>query len=76
MVMSYFTRGSSVQIAWQRLSNVKLSAAKVNSFQCKSIATKRSILDIAHVPDPPLITILGKTTAILFNLISNYRRNY
>ena len=76
MVMSYFTRGSSVQIAWQRLSNVRLSAAKVNSFQCKSIATKRSILDIAHVPDPPLITILGKTTAILFNLISNYRRNY
>ena len=46
-------------------ANIELSATKVNSFQCKAIATKRSILDIARVPDPPLITIFGKVT---FNL--------
>ena len=35
------------------MSNIKLSATKVNSFHCKAIATKSSILDIAGVPDPP-----------------------
>ena len=38
---------------------------KVKNFHCKAIATKRSILDIASVLDPPLITIFGKVT---FNL--------
>ena len=42
-----------------------LSATKVNSFHCKAIVKKSSILDIAGVPDPPLITIFGKVT---FNL--------
>ena len=56
---------------------IKLSAAKVNGFQCKAIATESFTLDIAIVKDPPLITIFGKVTfnlthatAILFNLIA------
>ena len=65
-VKSYFTSGSSIQIARQRQSNIELSATKVNSCQCKDIATKRSILDIARVPNPPLITIFGK---VIFNLM-------
>ena len=65
IVKSYFTRGSSIQIVSQRLSNIELSATKVNSFQCEAVATRRSILEIVHVPDPPLITIFGKVT---FNL--------
>ena len=64
IVKSYFTKRSSIQIACQRLSNIELSATKVNSFQCKAIATKRSILDIARVSDPPLITIFGKKRLI------------
>ena len=65
IVKTYFTRGSSIQIACQRLPNIELSATKVGSFQCKSIASKRSTLDVARVPDPPLIAIFGKVT---FNL--------
>ena len=56
---------------------------KVNGFQCKAISTRSSILDIADVPDPPLITIFGKVifnlmqaTVILFNLIAIYGRSY
>ena len=64
LIKSYFTRGSSIQIAYQCLSTIELSAKKVNSFQCKAIATKRSILDIARVSDPPLITIFGKKPLI------------
>ena len=70
IVKSYFTRGSTIQISCQRLSNIELSAIKVNSFQCKAIATKRSVLDIARVPDPPLITTFGKVT---FDLTQNCR---
>ena len=62
---------------------MELSATKVNGFQCKAIATKSSILDIAGVPDPPLITIFGKVTfnltqapVIFFNLIAIYGRSY
>ena len=51
IVKSYFTRGSSIQMAYYRLSNIELSATKVSSFQCKAITTKSSILDIARVPD-------------------------
>ena len=65
IVKSYFIRGSSIQIAYQRLSNNELFATKVNSFQCKAFATKRSILDIARIPDPPVITVFGKKA---FNL--------
>ena len=80
---SYFTRGSIIQIACQRLSNVELFTTKVNGFQCKAIAIKSSILDIAGIPDPPLITIFGKVTfslmqatVISFNLIAIYGRSY
>ena len=66
IVKSYFTRGSRIQIACQRLSKIELSATKVNGFQCKAVGTKSSILDIADVPDPPVITIFGKVT---FNLM-------
>ena len=38
---------------------------KLNGFQCKAIATEWSILDIAGLPDLPLITIFSKVT---FNL--------
>ena len=83
IVKSYFTRGSSIQIACQRLSKIELSATQVNGFQCKAVATKSSILDIAEVTDPPLITIFGKVTfnltqatVALFNLIVIYRRSY
>ena len=77
IVKTYFTRGSSIQIACQRLSNIELSAKKVNSFQCKSIATKRSILGIARVPDPPLITMFGKVTFNLTHQLSScYKRIY
>ena len=62
IVKSCITRGSSIQIVCQPVSNIQLSAAKVNNFQCKAIAAKTSILDVAHVPDPPLITIFGKKT--------------
>ena len=65
IVKSYFTRGSRIKMACQRLSNIELSAAKVNSFMCKVITTTRSISDAARVSDPLLITILGKVT---FNL--------
>ena len=83
IVKLYFTRGSRMCIAWQSLSKIKLSATKVNGFQCKAIAINSSILDIAGVPDPPLITIIGKVTfnltqanVILFNLIAVYGRSY
>ena len=71
IVKSYFTSGSSIQIASQHLSNIELSATKVNSFQCKAIATKSSILDIAGVPDPPLITIFGEVTFKLTQQLSS-----
>ena len=71
IVKSYFTKRSSIQIACQRVSNIELSATKVNSFQCKAIATKRSILDIARVPDPPLIKIFGKLTFDLTQQLSS-----
>ena len=83
IVKLYFTRGSRMCIAWQSLSKIKLSATKVNGFQCKAIAINSSILDIADAPDPPLITIIGKVTfnltqanVILFNLIAVYGRSY
>ena len=82
IVKSYFTRGSKFQIPCQRLFNIELSATKVNGFQYKAIATNSSILNIAGVPDPPLITIFGKVTfnlmqaaVILFNLIAIYGRS-
>ena len=50
---------------------------KLHGFQCKPIATKSSILVIAGVQDPALITIFGKltfnltqATISLFNLIA------
>ena len=83
IVKLYFTRGSRIQIACQRLSNIEFSATKVNGFQCRAIATESSILDIAGVPDPPLITIFSKVTfnltqqtVILFNLIAIQGRSY
>ena len=83
IVKLYFTRGSRMCIAWQSLSKIKLSATKVNGFQCKAIAINSSILDIADAPDPPLITIIGKVTfnltqanVVLFNLIAVYGRSY
>ena len=83
IVKLYFTRGSRMCIAWQSLSKIKLSATKVNGFQCKAIAINSSILDIADAPDPPLITIIGKVTfnltqanVTLFNLIAVYGRSY
>ena len=65
IVKSYFTRRSRFLI--------ELSATKLNSFQCKAIFKKSSILDIADVPDTPLITIIGKVT---FNLMhyGNYMK--
>ena len=76
IVKSCFTRGSRVQIACQRLSKIELSATKVGGFLCKAVSAKSSILDIADVPDPSLITKFGKVTfnltqatIILFNLI-------
>ena len=58
---------------------IELSAAKVNQCQCKAASTKSSILDVADVPDPPLISIFGKVTfnlaVILFSLIAVYRRS-
>ena len=42
-----------------------LSETEVKGFQCKAIATKSSILDIAGAPDQPLITTFGK---VIFNL--------
>ena len=54
---------------------IELSATKVNDFQCKAVTIKRSILDIAEVPDAPVISTFGKVifnstqaTVILFNL--------
>ena len=48
-----------------------------------NIATRSSILDIAGIPDPPLITMFGKlifnlkqATVISFNLIVIYGRSY
>ena len=83
IVKLYFTTGSRMCIAWQCLSKIELSATKVNGFQCKAIAINSSIIDIAGVPDPPLITIIGKVTfnltqanVILFNLIAVYGRSY
>ena len=61
----YFIRGSGVWIAYYRLSKIKLCTTEVNDFQYKAMATKSSILDIAGVPDAPLITIFGK---VIFNL--------
>ena len=56
---------------------------KVNGFRYKAIAKNSSILDIAGVPDPLLITILGKltfnftyATVILFSFIAIYDRSY
>ena len=51
------------------------ASLSVSGFQCKAIATKSSILDIADVPDAPLITIFGKEIVILFNLIDIYGRS-
>ena len=65
IVKSYFTRGSRIQIACWRLSKIQLSATKVNGFQCKAVATKCFIIDIADVPDLTLITIFGKVTFYL-----------
>ena len=83
IVKLYFTTGSRMCIAWQCLSKIELSATKVNGFQCKAIAINSSVIDIAGVPDPPLITIIGKVTfnltqanVILFNLIAVYGRSY
>ena len=83
IVKLYFTTGSRMCIAWQWLSKIELSATKVNGFQCKAIAINSSVIDIAGVPDPPLITIIGKVTfnltqanVILFNLIAVYGRSY
>ena len=57
-----------------------VSATEVNGFQCKAIATKRSVLDIAGIPDPLRIITFGKVifrlmqvTVILFNLMAIYR---
>ena len=47
------------------MSEMDLSATKVNGFQFKAVATKSSILDIAEVTETSLITIIGKVT---FNL--------
>ena len=67
IVKSYFTRGSRVHASI--CLNNDHSEIKINSFHCKAIATRRSILDIVRVPDPPpLITIFGKVT---FNLTQN-----
>ena len=83
IVKSYFTKGSTIKTAWQGLSKIKLSATKVKGFQCKAIATKNSVLDIAGVPDPPLIAIFGRKifdltqgTVISFNLIAIYGRSH
>ena len=83
IVKLYFTTGSRMCIAWQCLSKIELSVTKVNGFQCKAIAINSSVIDIARVPDPPLITIIGKVTfnltqanVILFNLIAVYGRSY
>ena len=65
IVKSYFTRGSRIQIVCQRLSTIKPSATKVNGFQGKAVTTECSIVDIADLPHPPLITIFSKVT---FNL--------
>ena len=71
-VKSYFTRESRVHASI--CLNNDHSEIKINSFHCKAIATRRSILDIVRVPDPPppppplLITIFGKVT---FNLTQN-----
>ena len=45
-------------------SKIELSATEVNGFQCKAVATKGFILEIADVPDPPLVTIFGKVILI------------
>ena len=59
-----------------------VSATNVNDFHCKATTTKSSILDIACIPDPLLITIFGKVifnltqaTVISFNLIAIYGRS-
>ena len=56
---------------------------KLHGFQCKAIATKSSILDIAGIEDPSLITIFGKltfsltqATVSLFNSIAVLGRSY
>ena len=77
IVKSYFTRGSRIKIVLY--TNVCLRS----SSQCIAIAIKSSILDIAGVVDPPLITVLGQVifnlkqkTVILFNLIAICGRSY
>ena len=62
---------------------IELSVTKVNDFQCKAIATKSSILDIAGVPNLPLITVsvkvifnLTQATVTSFNLIAIYGSSY
>ena len=50
-VKSYFTRESRVHASI--CLNNDHSEIKINSFHCKAIATRRSILDIVRVPDPP-----------------------
>ena len=79
VVNSYFTRGPRVYIACYRLSKFELSATKVNDFQRKAVVTKISIVNIADIPVPPVITIFDKVTfnltqatLILFNLIAIY----
>ena len=49
---------SRIYIVCQRLCNIQPSATKVNGFSCKA----RTNLDIAGLPNPPLITIFSKVT--------------
>ena len=75
IVTSYFTRLSRISIACKCLFKIKLSATKVNGFQCKAVTTKSSILDIADVSDQPLITISGRSYLYdNYNIIFYQRR--
>ena len=53
----------------------ELLAPKIDGFQYKAIATKSSIVDIAGVPDPAMITILGKVILILRKQLSSRSNN-
>ena len=62
---------------------IELSETKVKDFECKTITTQSSNLDIPGVPDPPLIMTFGKVnfnlmqkTVILFNLIELIMKKY
>ena len=67
IVNSYFARVHASVC----LSKIELSATKVNDFQCKAIARKSSILDIAGIRYPPLITIFGKVILIWHKQLSS-----